>query len=169
MKVDTPTPHDRPESSMPCVRLDRIILAAAGRTEALIQKCKRGGGLTLCVTKGTELSYTISASAENAIAQALDVVVIINGERELAYPKCALILTPDTDGYLSGDMEVQTSTPHPYWTCEPPKSLSDIDGSLAPIISASVQQNNCGAWVRAARTLPKGHALRAAVREALKR
>ena len=51
------------------------------------------------------------------------------------------------------------------------RCLRDLDEDLAPVISASVRsvstQEGRRAWIDAARTLPKGHRLRAAVREGL--
>ena len=51
------------------------------------------------------------------------------------------------------------------------QSIWDLDEDLAPVISASVRsvstQEGRRAWIDAARTLPKGHRLRAAVREGL--
>jgi len=155
---------------MPRVCLERFSLAAATRTEIDVSECDSNGELELCLTSPDSLYVVVKVWAAATIARPLDIVVVVNDDMEYGYgPKCAIILTSDDDGHLRGTASVRTSAPRIKWSCERPKPLKDVDGSLSPIISTSVGQENLKSWVTAARNLPKEHSLRIAIRRAIMR
>ena len=156
----------------PRVRLDRFVLAAAEHTTTSVEGRNRVGDLELHVVGLTASRVVVTVTADPRIARNLDVAMLrsaADGEGEEL--ELAVVLTPDAGGLLSGGTVISG---HNRWvdvTLGAPRPLRDLDEDLAPVISASVRsvstQEGRRAWIDAARTLPKGHRLRAAVREGL--
>lgn len=159
----------------PRVRLDRFVLAAAEHTTTSVEGRNRVGDLELHVVGLTASRVVVTVTADPRIARNLDVAMLRSaadgegGEGEEL--ELAVVLTPDAGGLLSGGTVISG---HNRWvdvTLGAPRPLRDLDEDLAPVISASVRsvstQEGRRAWIDAARTLPKGHRLRAAVREGL--
>lgn len=154
----------------PRVRLDRFVLAAAEHTTTSVEGRNRVGDLELHVVGITASRVAVTVTADPGIARNLDVAVL-RSEADGEVLELAVVLTPDAGGLLSGGTIISG---HNRWvdvTLGAPRPLRDLDEDLAPVISAGVRavstQEGRRAWIDAARTLPKGHRLRAAVREGL--
>ena len=154
----------------PRVRLDRFVLAAAEHTTTSVEGRNRVGDLELHVVGITASRVAVTVTADPGIARNLDVAVL-RSEADGEVLELAVVLTPDAGGMLSGGTIISG---HNRWvdvTLGVPRPLRDLDEDLAPVISAGVRavstQEGRRAWIDAARTLPKGHRLRAAVREGL--
>ena len=154
----------------PRVRLDRFVLAAAEHTTTSVEGRNRVGDLELHVVGITASRVAVTVTADPGIARNLDVAVL-RSEADGEVLELAVVLTPDAGGMLSGGTIISG---HNRWvdvTLGAPRPLRDLDEDLAPVISAGVRaistQEGRRAWIDAARTLPKGHRLRAAVREGL--
>ena len=154
----------------PRVRLDRFVLAAAEHTTTSVEGRNRVGDLELHVVGITASRVAVTVTADPGIAHNLDVAVL-RSEADGEVLELAVVLTPDAGGMLSGGTIISG---HNRWvdvTLGAPRPLGELDEDLAPVISAGVRavstQEGRRAWIDAARTLPKGHRLRAAVREGL--
>ena len=154
----------------PRVRLDRFVLAAAEHTTTSVEGRNRVGDLELHVVGITASRVAVTVTADPGIAHNLDVAVL-RSEADGEVLELAVVLTPDAGGMLSGGTIISG---HNRWvdvTLGAPRPLRELDEDLAPVISAGVRavstQEGRRAWIDAARTLPKGHRLRAAVREGL--